>query len=204
MNVDGWLIALRRRDDSIGTCRAGFKTVGTPGQDIFRGDVSCQTHFAGGWGGGGGGGSEAPFAVHVSSLPCPKSGPDRKRAVRTVNTRRTPRPLTRELDEGHAPDDAPDPADDDEEGQHLEEGGSKIEAEVAAGTTVTSGATTAHGERGDEGTCRTEQTVNDERRVPVEQSTRWTRRGGIFQTELTVKWGYLWNRLHGEQRQGAC
>ena len=23
--------------------RAGFKTVGAPGQDIFRGDVSCQT-----------------------------------------------------------------------------------------------------------------------------------------------------------------
>ena len=50
--------------------RAGFKTVGAPGQDIFRGDVSCQTYFfrgvvgAGGEGGGGGGGggcSEAPF-----------------------------------------------------------------------------------------------------------------------------------------------
>ena len=35
--------------------------MGAPGQDIFRGDVSCQTHFwgggvEGGWGGGGGGG----------------------------------------------------------------------------------------------------------------------------------------------------
>ena len=31
--------------------RAGFKTVGGPGQDIFRGDVSCQTHFFRGGGG---------------------------------------------------------------------------------------------------------------------------------------------------------
>ena len=32
--------------------RAGFKTVGAHGQDIFRGDVSCQTHFFRGGGGG--------------------------------------------------------------------------------------------------------------------------------------------------------
>ena len=35
--------------------RAGFKTVGAHGQDIFRGDVSCQTHFFRGGRGGGGG-----------------------------------------------------------------------------------------------------------------------------------------------------
>ena len=37
------------------TLRAGFQTVAAPGQVIFRGDVSCQTHFFRGGGGGGGG-----------------------------------------------------------------------------------------------------------------------------------------------------
>ena len=51
--------------------RAGFKTVGASGKDIFRGDVSCQTHFfrggvaklhlvVGPFGGGGGGKSALP------------------------------------------------------------------------------------------------------------------------------------------------
>ena len=61
--------------------RARFKTVGAPGQDIFRGDVSCQTHFFRVEGGEGG--SEAPFGGGPFgggggglSLPCPKSGPE--------------------------------------------------------------------------------------------------------------------------------
>ena len=53
-----------------------LRAVGAPGQDIFRGDVSCQTHFFRGVGG-----SKAPFGGGPfgggrwgSSLPCPKSG----------------------------------------------------------------------------------------------------------------------------------
>ena len=38
------------------TLRAGFQTVAAPGQVIFRGDVSCQTHFFRGGGGGAAGG----------------------------------------------------------------------------------------------------------------------------------------------------
>ena len=78
--------------------RAGFNPVGAPGQDIFRGDVSFQTHFfrgvvklhlvgvrlggrglGGGGGGGwvgGGGGWGGDVGGGGRSLPCPKSGPD--------------------------------------------------------------------------------------------------------------------------------
>ena len=56
--------------------------MGASAQDIFRGDVSCQTHFfPGGWGGGAGGG-EAPLGggpfggvgggegLHLVGPPC--------------------------------------------------------------------------------------------------------------------------------------
>ena len=63
--------------------------MGALGQDIFRCDVSCQTHFFRG-GGVEGGGSEAPFGGGPfgggeggwvgggggASLPCHKCGPD--------------------------------------------------------------------------------------------------------------------------------
>ena len=55
-----------RRLNKMGTTRAGLKTVGGPGQDIFRGDFFP----------GGGGGNEAPFGGGPfggwPSLPCPK------------------------------------------------------------------------------------------------------------------------------------
>ena len=37
----------------VSRTRAGSKTAGAPGQDIFMGDVSCQTQFSGGREGGG-------------------------------------------------------------------------------------------------------------------------------------------------------
>ena len=58
----------------IGPTKAGFKTVGAPGQDIFRGDVSSQTHFFRGRGVGVG--SEAPFGgALLGGEVCPALNP---------------------------------------------------------------------------------------------------------------------------------
>ena len=74
----------RMRQDRI------FKTEGAHGQDIFRGDVSCQTHFFGGGGGGWVVGGLAKLhlvgalLVEGRSLPCPKSGRELAKVAESV------------------------------------------------------------------------------------------------------------------------
>lgn len=61
--------------------------------------------------------------------------------------------LTRELYEGHAPHDAPDPADDDDEGEHLKQGGDEVETEGPQSTATAGLAATTRAERREQRTC---------------------------------------------------
>ena len=66
--------------------------------------------------------------------------------------------LTRELYEGHAPHDAPDPTDDDDEGEHLKQGGDEIESEGPQTTATARLTATARAEGRDECACNVTRT----------------------------------------------
>ena len=54
LGIGLWWWVIRRRWPTVESCAGPHLRLWAHGQDIFKGDVSCQTHFSGGVGEGGG------------------------------------------------------------------------------------------------------------------------------------------------------